>query len=303
MRIIAIYPGRFQPPHIAHKASYDYLVSKFGAENVYISMTDKIEPPKSPFSFNERKAMLMFMGIPKDKILQVKQQYNLKAVAPLLQSFDMNVDKVIFAISRKDMLSDPRFNKFTLNNGQPAYLQPAPEDLTKAEPAVKHGYLYTVPTKMFSVLGSTVKSASGLRALFAKLSNEQRTQFITDLYGKFDPRILAIFNKRLSGRTKLKELVSGEDVKTKYDDRIARANVDAARRSFDGKKLDVTKKQDIYNDARRAYLDTRTGEDDQLKIDTAKQTMDGASKSLNAAKDNLAGSKKRWDATKKTGIF
>jgi len=206
MRTIAIYPGRWQPWHKGHKASYDYLVAQYGLENVYITSTDVTDSYKSPFTFEEKKEMMVLSGIPADKILLVKQQYNLKAVAPLIAGFNMNTDRVLFAISRKDMLSDPRFNNFMLKSGQPAYLQPAPEDVTKIEPAVKHGYLIVVPTKMFSVLGNAVKSASGLRDMYKKLTPEKKKQFIIDLFGKFDKNVFTMLNNKLSGNIKLKPI-------------------------------------------------------------------------------------------------
>ena len=220
MRTIALYPGRWQPWHLGHKASYYYLVSKYGAENVYITSTNIVDD-KSPFDFNERKAMIVSTGIPGDRVLLVKQQYNLKAVSPLISGFNMDTDKILFAISRKDMLGDPRFNNFTLKSGEPAYLQPMPLDFAKVQPAGKHGYLIVVPTKMFSVLGQSVKSASGLRGMFKKLNPEQKKQFITELFGKFDQNILNIFNNKL-GSPKLKEIVDQilkEDDKW-YDYRI-----------------------------------------------------------------------------------
>ena len=33
MRTLAIYGGRFQPAHLGHMSSYEYLVDKFGADN------------------------------------------------------------------------------------------------------------------------------------------------------------------------------------------------------------------------------------------------------------------------------
>ena len=38
-RIIAVYPGRFQPMGRHHKATYDWMVSNFGPENSFIVNT------------------------------------------------------------------------------------------------------------------------------------------------------------------------------------------------------------------------------------------------------------------------
>ena len=54
-KTVVVYSGRFQPFHKGHYASYEKLVSKFGAENVYIGTSNDQSGPKSPFSFKEKK--------------------------------------------------------------------------------------------------------------------------------------------------------------------------------------------------------------------------------------------------------
>ena len=57
-RIVAIYPGRFQPAGSHHVKTYDWLVKKFGANNVFIATSD-VTGDKSPFTFAEKKKILM----------------------------------------------------------------------------------------------------------------------------------------------------------------------------------------------------------------------------------------------------
>ena len=304
MRSIALYPGRFMPWHFGHKASYDYLVSKYGAENVYITVTNVTDPIKSPFDFNERKAMIVSTGIPGDRVLLVKQQYNLKAVAPLLSGFNMNTDKILFAISRKDMLGDPRFNNFTLKSGEPAYLQPMPLDFAKVQPAVKHGYLIVVPTKMFSVLGQSVKSASGLRGMFKKLNPEQKKQFITELFGKFDQNILNIFNNKL-GSPKLKEMVNQilreEDLPHTKD--AHRANVASAMSTVRAKKIIGHDKQDAYKKAKDNFLRTKGDGTNEEEVDKAEVEMKKAEEDDKVSKLGIraAQDRERLSKASKTG--
>ena len=48
---IVIYGGRFQGgPGLHHYKTYEWLVKKFGRQNVYVVMTD-VKGPQSPFSF------------------------------------------------------------------------------------------------------------------------------------------------------------------------------------------------------------------------------------------------------------
>ena len=57
-RIIAVYPGRFQPMGRHHKATYDWMVGSFGAENSFIVTSDKVVLPDSPFGFEEKSSKM-----------------------------------------------------------------------------------------------------------------------------------------------------------------------------------------------------------------------------------------------------
>ena len=70
-KIFVIYPGRFHPFHKGHKSVYDYLSTKYGGSDVYITTTDKVELPKSPFNFDEKATMMSLTGIPLSKVIKV----------------------------------------------------------------------------------------------------------------------------------------------------------------------------------------------------------------------------------------
>jgi len=72
-KIIAILPGRFQPPHIGHVKSWEWLSDKF--YDAYIVTSNKVDPPRSPFTFQEKKEMFIYAGIPSDHIIQVREPY------------------------------------------------------------------------------------------------------------------------------------------------------------------------------------------------------------------------------------
>lgn len=213
-----VYPGRFHPFHKGHKGVFDYLTTKYSGNDVYITTTDKVELPKSPFTFEEKKKMMMLTGIPLEKIINVRQNYNLENLVGKIP-ININRDFVIFALSEKDMAEDPRFAKFTKKDGSPTYLQPLPKNLAKLEPAIKHGYIDTVPTTDFTVLGMPARSASQLRDQYSKLDMSQRKKFIIDLFGKFDQEVFDIMNNKLSGqlsegltelqKEKLKKIILG----------------------------------------------------------------------------------------------
>jgi len=203
-KTFVIYPGRFHPFHKGHKGVYNYLSSKYGGKDVYITTTDVVELPKSPFSFDEKVKMMTLTGVPLNKIIKVKNNYNLQSLVGQIP-IDINRDSIIFAVSEKDMAEDPRFSRFTKKDGSPAYLQPIPKNLDKLQPAITHGYIDTVPTTDFTVLGKPSRSASELRSQYAKLNPQQRKFFIADLFGKYDDVVYNIMNNKLASGGSLTE--------------------------------------------------------------------------------------------------
>jgi len=204
-KIFVIYPGRFHPFHSGHKGVYNYLTTKYGGNEVYITTTDKVELPKSPFTFDEKIKMMTLTGVPLNKIIKVAQNYNLQNLVGKIP-IDINRDSIIFAVSEKDMAEDPRFSKFTKKDGSPSYLQPLPKRLDKLAPAITHGYIDTVPTTDFTVLGMPARSASQLRAQYATLSLQQRKNFIKDLFGKYSEDVFNIMNNKLATPTLTEQL-------------------------------------------------------------------------------------------------
>jgi hypothetical protein len=62
-KIIVIYSGRFQPPSLHHYKTWVGICSRFGKENVYIATSNKIEPPKSPLTFEEKRTIWKAFGV------------------------------------------------------------------------------------------------------------------------------------------------------------------------------------------------------------------------------------------------
>jgi hypothetical protein len=188
MRTIAIYGGRFHPFHKGHKAAYDYLVDKYGVKNVFVATSDSQSPLTSPFSFVDKRAQMIFMGVPESKIFETKQPY----LAPeITKFFDPLSTKVVFALSEKDR---DRFS-FKKKDGSPTYMQPLDERST--EPFEYRSYLEVVPTYEFSLNGNTISSASEIRDLYIGSDNTSKVSIIKELYGKYSSDIKKMFDKKL----------------------------------------------------------------------------------------------------------
>jgi len=189
-KTVAIYPGRFHPFHKGHASVYNFLKSKF--DTVYITTSNKIDPPKSPFSFEEKRAMMIHAGIPASAIVQTRQPY---IPIEILKNFDPQNTSVVFAVSQKDMDEDPRFAFKPKKDGSPSYFQPAAG--ADMEGLDKHGYVMVAPTLNFTVLGEPMKSATEFRRDFAAADDEKQAAMITDLYGSYSKEIHNIMRNKI----------------------------------------------------------------------------------------------------------
>jgi len=188
-KTIAVYPGRFHPFHKGHRAVYDYLNKKY--DKVYIATSAKVEP-NSPFSFEEKKKMMMLTGIPADAIVQEPQPYIAKNI---LSKHDESNTAAVFGVGAKDMDGEAaRFKPGTKKDGSPSYYQHNQAD---RETFDTHGYLEVVPTVTFNVLGKPAKSATELRNQYVTLDDEQAQKFIVDLFGSYDEEVQAIMDTKL----------------------------------------------------------------------------------------------------------
>jgi hypothetical protein len=290
-KTFVIFPGRFHPWHNGHKSVYNYLTTKFGGNDVYITTTGVTELPKSPFTFDEKKQMMIATGIPANKILNVKNNYNLQSVAGQIP-INIERDSIIFAVSEKDMAEDPRFKNFVKKDGSPSYLQPLPKNQSKLDPAIKHGYLITVPTTDFTVLGLPARSASQLRSQYATLTPEQQKAFIIDLFGNYNTNVHNILNNRLGNnagkltekqKKLLKKLIVGI---MKEDD----AKIKSARQKWNMAGL-VLRNAEL--DAAQQEL---TKANDDLKAATTPEEKDRAELNVKNKKDGVDSRKAARDA-------
>lgn len=194
---LVVYPGRFQPFHKGHRAVYDFLTKKFGRDHVYIATSNKVAPPKSPFNFAQKAAMMQLTGVPMDRVIETAEPYRPQG---LISAYPPET-KLIFAVSQKDMDEDPRFSKWTKKDGSPSYFQPMPKDHNEMLGLSQHGYIMVVPTFEFSVLGNTMTSASEFRSNFAKADTETQKNMIQDLFGAYDANVHAIMKNAITEET------------------------------------------------------------------------------------------------------
>jgi hypothetical protein len=201
MRTVAVYPGRFHVFHRGHQAVYDHLVKEFGADNVYIATSAKQNDSDSPFSYEDKEAMMIKMGVPPGRIIRVSNPYKIKEISNTL-GLNMDTDNLVYALGAKDA------QRFDYKPDSALQLRSSTD---KMKPASKHAYIEVVPTATFNVLGKTIQSASDIRKMYLDGSEQDRQQIIADLYGAVDPGIKDIFDQRLGVNAPQEGIIYGQE--------------------------------------------------------------------------------------------
>jgi nicotinamide mononucleotide adenylyltransferase len=202
--LVVIYPGRFHPFHIGHGKVYKYLKQKYNGAKVFIATSNKTDEHKSPFTFDEKKKMMILAGVDPNAIVQTKVPY---VATEITDRFDPDSTIIVYAVSEKDMAEDPRFNFPEVGmalltrgekKGKPAHMQKWP-GIENAKPLRDHSYVATVPTFKFEVRGEQVQSATQIRNMIKSADETKLEQILQDLYGRSDiPQdIMQLFKSKL----------------------------------------------------------------------------------------------------------
>tara|TARA_R110000824_G_scaffold73866_2_gene187980 strand:+ start:3553 stop:5697 length:2145 start_codon:yes stop_codon:yes gene_type:complete len=187
---IAIYPGRFQPMGRHHFQTFQRLVQQFGLENTFIATSDA-SGPKSPLNFEEKKTIMMALGIPESQIVKTRSPYQPTEITNM---FDPAATSVVFAVGKKDMKDNPRFANLdgVTKGGTPAYYKTYYQD-QELEGLDRHGYMMVAPHVELNVPGYGEMSGTTLRQA---LKGADPEEFET-LMGFFDQEAYDILQGKL----------------------------------------------------------------------------------------------------------
>jgi len=177
--IVVVYAGRFQPFHKGHYATYSHLVKKFGKNNVYIGTSNKTDNNKSPFNFKEKVMIITKMfGIPKNKIVQVKNPY---VPTEVLTKFDKDTTAFITVVGKKDAsrLGGKFFTPY--------------KDGIDFEGYEDRGYVYIAPEGGGGVSGTEVRNG-----LSSGSEEDKKNFFVKRAYPKFDKKIFDFITNTLN---------------------------------------------------------------------------------------------------------
>lgn len=187
-RTLGIYSGRFQPPHKGHVQAYDWLKERF--DTVFVATSDKVEPPKSPFDFEEKKELFEFAGVDPEYVRHTVNPYKAHEI---IAKYPAETTILLYGVSHKDK---DRFEFGPKKDGTPRYLQQYERD-KHLQPMSHAGYIVWVPTFEFTVLGEDMKSATEIRDEFAAANSSTQKEIIKDLYDDYSSEIHELMNSKI----------------------------------------------------------------------------------------------------------
>lgn len=220
--VIAIYPGRFQPFGKHHAAAFKWLESKFGSADTFIATTDKVDPPKSPLNFQEKKAIISKYGFG-NQVVQVKNPYQ---SAEITSKYDPKTTAVVFMVGEKDMKEDPRFTVGTNKSGKESYFRKY-DDGSDLKPYTQHGYLIVAPHKSYDIPGVGEMSGTNIRkALSTPTTIDQYKKNFEGIFGWWDEKLGKLMKQKFSTQplketyilsSIFKNLLKESDISEKFD--------------------------------------------------------------------------------------
>ena len=239
-RVIAIYPGRFQPfgPH--HRKVFQNLQSKFG--KVYITTSGIKQPPRHPMNFGEKVRHMVKMGIPKNRIVKERVPY---VANNLLKKFKDDT-AVVYVFGAKDA---GRLKGGKKKSGGLTYYQDYNKNKGNLLGYKEHGYIYTAPT----VKVSGITSGTEIRNLLgsSKMERSKREKLFQKTFGYFDKGIFNMLTNKFRKLTEEKQFKA----KSKETGRVvvfkSKENMDNAIKTGRAepldKKDDKVKGKNLFN--------------------------------------------------------
>ncbi|MCP4131245.1 MAG: hypothetical protein GY754_09715 [bacterium] len=191
--LICVYPGRFSPPHRGHLLVYRQLTEQFGKEAVYILTADpKIIDSKNPFSFKEKKELLIAAGFFPKNIVQLKgSAYNADHIAASIGSIDMARTILIASLGEKDA---HRLLNRNSDRAKGFYLDEYGSALANESIPLRsmdtNGYIHITPN--ITTTGGEPLSASSIREALKK-------NCLASVKSELPPAVYACLQEKYSG--------------------------------------------------------------------------------------------------------
>ncbi len=212
MKKVVIYPGRFQPMLSHHVKVYQAIQQMFPNADVYIGTSDKVEPEKSPFNFQEKRLIAKAHGIDPSKVLLAPRPYHNMDYESNFEQMSDNFDpekvEIFFAVGEKDVAE-----RFPMNNvdektgldmkvrGEPGpkYYQMINTYKQDPQPMSKRGYIAPIDNIVDDM--EEVQSASAFRqAMKSAPDKESAKQIFTKEFGEMNNTVFELVYNKIVGK-------------------------------------------------------------------------------------------------------
>ncbi len=185
-----VYAGKFQPFHINHYRTYQYLVERFGKERVYIATADTPKKPKPGehiLDFKEKKEIIttMFKDIPADNVVHEQNVYNPKAI----KSKFSEDTPYIAIVGKKDAERLSSGNYFS-------FLKDQEDDNLKGWS--EKGYVELAPQQNIQYAGEVV-TGTLIRDILSGTDEISKTEILSLIYTELDDYTVNFIKRKFKG--------------------------------------------------------------------------------------------------------
>lgn len=180
--VVVVYAGRFQPFHKGHFETFQNVKKEFPKADIFIGTSDKVDPPKSPFNFKEKKSIMTTMfDIKQNEVVQVKNPY---APKEILDKYDEDT-VFVTVVGKKDADRLSKGKYFEIYEGG------------EMENGYKDGgYIFVAPENSTKHNGESV-SGTMVRNTFASAEDSEKEGLFKTLYGKLDKKIFKLITGKI----------------------------------------------------------------------------------------------------------
>lgn len=178
-RIVALYPGRFQPFGRQHLAAYEHLKERFG--EVCLVTSGLTEGFKNPFNFEEKQRLIASYGIPPERVVRRDRRLDPGGVLREL-GFHPRTTAAVVGFGAKDLALRNHFEK---------HFRLLEEAAGKPLPAARQRYFTIIHHQALPPLQGRTLSGTVAREFLGgpAVPPEVRQQAFRDYFGWYDEEI------------------------------------------------------------------------------------------------------------------